>query len=47
MVNAMKSAGFKMTSSANWNLLWTGPPNSETVKNACMFQKINHFPNSE
>jgi len=47
MVNSMKQAGFKMTSGTSWNLLWTGPPSSETVRNACEYQKINHFPGSE
>ncbi len=34
MVNAMKNAGFSMTSTSNWNLLWTGVPGPNTLKGA-------------
>ena len=38
MVNALKRAGFDITSGSNWNVLWTGFPGSELIKKALKFQ---------
>ena len=32
--------------SSNWNMLWTGIPRPDTIKNATKYQKINHFPST-
>lgn len=37
MVNAMKRAGFSMTSGSAWNILWTGLPRPDTIKSAGQF----------
>mmetsp|Transcript_19259 Transcript_19259/g.18946 ORF Transcript_19259/g.18946 Transcript_19259/m.18946 type:complete len:265 (-) Transcript_19259:786-1580(-) len=42
----MKMAGFQMVTGSNWNMLWTGIPRPDTIKNACKFQKINHYPST-
>jgi hypothetical protein len=47
MVNALKRAGFSMTSGSQWNILWTGFPGPETIKKALKYQRINHFPGSD
>ena len=44
VVNSFKAAGFRMVNSGDWNVLWTGNPNANTVQNACGYQRINHFP---
>jgi tubulin polyglutamylase TTLL4 len=44
VVNAMKEAGFKMISTAGWNVLWSGVHRPEFLSHLSMYQKINHFP---
>ena len=44
VVNALKTAGFRLVSGSGWNLLWTGIIKPERLKKMNQYQKINHFP---
>ena len=44
MVNALKMAGFKLTTSTGWNLKWTGSVKVSNIKNLSKYMKMNHFP---
>ena len=46
VVNSMKNAGFTMSGSSNWNMLWTGIPRPDTIKSAVKHQRINHYPST-
>lgn len=44
VVNALKMAGFKLTTTSGWNLKWTGQVKVQNVKSTVKSQKLNHFP---
>ena len=43
MVNAFKTAGFRLSDGAAWNALWTGLIRPSKLKHMNEFQKLNHF----
>ena len=43
VVNAFKTAGFRLCEGGAWNCLWTGLIRPGKLKYMNMFQKINHF----
>jgi tubulin polyglutamylase TTLL4 len=46
VVNSLKMAGFKHTTSSNWNVLWTGLFKANRIKNINKYQHVNHFAGS-
>jgi tubulin polyglutamylase TTLL4 len=43
VVNAFKTAGFRLSDGAAWNALWTGLIRPSKLKHMNEFQKLNHF----
>jgi Tubulin-tyrosine ligase family len=46
VLGAFKAGGFVETESNNWNVLWSPPIKSETLKGFTKYQKCNHFPSA-